>query len=357
MADVQAPIQQLLTLPPQMALIFGDLEGHELPEWFACSDPAGQPLGSGGGTSNLLAHAWRATGSGVAFSEWLGQSRKLILHGGGQSRRLPAYAPTGKLLMPLPVFRWSRGQRLDQSLLDLQLPDYQRVLRHAGPRTAAMITSGDVLLRFAPDLPPFPDVDVLGLGMWVPPETARNFGVFFCPRQHPGELAFFLQKPAPSRIRELAGQYLALVDTGMWLLSERAVNVLMAASGWDPAAGAFKSGRAGFYELYAQFGLGLGSSPTVSDPAIGALSCAVVPLPAAEFYHFGTSAQMIESVSTLQHLVVDGTQLGLTGALRQADQVTQNSASARRSARMGIRPCGSKTAWCRRVGTWRRNTC
>ena len=35
--------------------------------------------------------------------------------------------------MPIPVFRWSRGQRLDQSLLDLQLPDYQRVLAHAGP--------------------------------------------------------------------------------------------------------------------------------------------------------------------------------------------------------------------------------
>ena len=39
--------------------------------------------------------------------------------GGGQSRRLPAYAPAGKLLMPIPVFRWSRGQRLDQTLLDL----------------------------------------------------------------------------------------------------------------------------------------------------------------------------------------------------------------------------------------------
>jgi hypothetical protein len=32
---------------------------------------------------------------------------------------LPAYAPGGKILMPVPVFRWSRGQKLDQSLLDL----------------------------------------------------------------------------------------------------------------------------------------------------------------------------------------------------------------------------------------------
>ena len=98
--------------------------------------------------------------------------------------------------MPIPVFRWSRGQRLDQSLLDLQLADYQRVLAHAGPCTAALITSGDVLLRFARELPPFPEVDVLGLGMWVAPEKAKDFGVFFSPRGQPTELAFFLQKPA-----------------------------------------------------------------------------------------------------------------------------------------------------------------
>ena len=58
----------------------------------------------------------------------LRSNRKLIIHGGGQSRRLPAYAATGKLLMPVPVLRWSRGQRLDQTLLDLQLPEYERVL-------------------------------------------------------------------------------------------------------------------------------------------------------------------------------------------------------------------------------------
>jgi hypothetical protein len=71
------------------------------------------------------------------------QQSQAVLHGGGQSRRLPAYAPVGKILMPLPVFRWARGQRLDQSLLDLQLPEYERVLAHAPEGTVAMVTSGD----------------------------------------------------------------------------------------------------------------------------------------------------------------------------------------------------------------------
>jgi galactokinase/mevalonate kinase-like predicted kinase len=306
-----------------MVAEFEGLAGRRRPEWFAASDPSNQPLGSGGGTANLLAEAWRATAPGESFDGWLRQSRKLILHAGGLSRRLPAYAPTGKLLMPIPVFRWSRGQRLDQSLLDLQLPDYQRVLAHAGPGTAALITSGDVLLRFARELPPFPEVDVLGLGMWVAPEKAKHFGVFFSPRAQPTELAFFLQKPTASRIRELAEDYLCLVDTGMWLLSERAVRVLMERCGWETSR--FSGGAARRYELYAEFGLALGKSPTVPDAAVNALTCAVVPLPEAEFYHFGTNAQMIESVSALQNLVLDESKIGRTGARQQPDQVTQNS--------------------------------
>jgi hypothetical protein len=322
MPGSDVPIQYLLTLPPRMAAQFEALEERSRPEWVAVSDPPGQPLGSGGGTAHLLAEAWRVTGSSVSFREWLCASRKLVLHAGGQSRRLPAYAPTGKLLMPVPVFRWSRGQRLDQSLLDLQLPDYQRVLAHAHPETVALITSGDVLLRLARELPPFPQADVVGLGMWVTPEKAKDFGVFFSPRRQPTELAFFLQKPPARRIRELAETYRCLVDTGMWLLSERALAVLMERCGWR--TGRFEGGAPQGYELYGQFGLALGKNAHVRDEAINALMCAVVPLPEAQFYHFGTSEQMIDSVAALQNLVLDESKVGGTAA-GQPDQVTQNS--------------------------------
>src|ERR1039458_6542566 len=205
------PIQYLLTLPPRMAGEFEELEGRRRPEWFATSDPPGQPLGSGGGTANLLAQAWRQTAPKEPFENWLKESRKLILHAGGQSRRLPAYALVGKLLMPIPVIRWARGQRLDQSLLDVQLPDYERILAHAPPAAVAMITSGDVLLRFGRELPPFPEVDMLGLGMWLAPERACEFGVFCAPRRQPSELAFFLQKPSAAKIRELSQNYLCQI--------------------------------------------------------------------------------------------------------------------------------------------------
>jgi len=308
-----------------MAAEFEDLEQRRRPEWFAASDPPGHSLGSGGGTASLLAQAWRHTAPEQSFDDWLTSSRKLILHAGGQSRRLPAYALVGKLLMPIPVIRWARGQRLDQTLLDLQLPDYQRVLAHAPSAFAAMITSGDVLLRFARELPPFPEVDMLGLGMWLAPERACDFGVFCAPRGHPSQLAFCLQKPSADKIRQLAENYLCLVDTGMWLLSARALRVLMEHCGWVAQKSQFLGGDPAPYELYSHFGLALGQSPAVRDDAINALTCAVVPLPEAQFYHFGASAQMIDSVSVLQNLVLDATKIGLAGGRRHPDQITQNS--------------------------------
>ncbi len=318
-------VQRLLSLPPAMAARFAALEHKSPPEWFATSDPPGRKLGSGGGSAHLLTQAWRATGNHLPFNEWLHAGRKLIIHGGGQSRRLPSYAAVGKILMPLPVFRWSRGQRLSQTLLDVQLPDYERVLRHAGPGVVALIASGDVLLRFSRQLPAFPEVDVLGLGMWLTPEKAKDFGVFFSPRHHPQQLSFFLQKPEPARIREEGAEHLHLVDTGMWLLSARAVEVLMRKCGWQSQPQQFPGDGPDGYEFYSDFALALGLQPTRVDADIASLTCAVLPLPEAEFYHFGTSRQMIESVSALQNLELDETKLGTAGARAHPDQFLTNT--------------------------------
>ncbi len=308
------PTQALLSLPPRMAADFAQLEPARACDWFAASDPLDKPLGSGGGTMHLLNAAWRATGKDAKFSAWLNQSRKLMIHAGGQSRRLPAYAPVGKAFIPLPAARWALGERLDQTLLDLQAPAYLEMLERAPARTRVMVASGDVALRWGGRLPSLPDADVIVVGMWVRPETASHHGVFFCPRGQPGQLAFMLQKPAPERIRELSAEHVFLIDTGVWMLSERAVNVLRA-----------KCAKGQRYELYGEFGLALGTKPTARDREIGGLTCAVLPLPHGEFYHFGTSRALIESASALQNRVLDQTKFGPTTAKPHPDQYTQNS--------------------------------
>lgn len=307
--------QVLLTVPPAMARLCQGGKGGS--DYFATTDPAGSRLGSGGATANLLLEAWSSTGAGKSFQGWLRESPKLVVHAGGQSRRLPAYAAEGKLFIPIPVFRWSQGQRMDQTLLDIQVPGYEKVLDQSGSHYRLMVASGDVILRFADELPELPKADILCLGMWIRPELARNFGVFFSRRETPDRLAFFLQKPTPATIREQTGEHIYLIDTGMWLFSERAVEVLMQR--------ASRAGQAITYELYAQFGLALGEQPTRPDPDISALTTAIVPLPDAQFHHLGTSRELIASISAMQHLEQDEIKLGLMGARRHPDQYLQNS--------------------------------
>ncbi len=290
-------VQHLLSLPPAMAANFHKLFPESPCEWFVSCDPAGRKLGSGGGVSHLLAEA--SAGDGTGFGGWLDKSKKLAILAGGQSRRLPAYSATGKVLMPVPLMRWSHGQRLDQTLLDLQADDYTRILKSAPETSRVLVASGDVFLKIPDSLPAIPEADIVGFGMMVNPETASGFGVFFSPRDSAGGVSFFLQKPAPERVRELAATHAYFVDTGLWLLSRRALEVLMGRCGW--AGDSFRDGTASAYELYAGLGPSIGSAPFTPDPEIGALRAAVVAMEGAEFFHFGTTRQMIESISALQN--------------------------------------------------------
>ena len=115
-------MQKLLSLPPNLVQSFHELERVNRTDWFYTSDPVGKKLGSGGGTSWLLEECYNEYSDGATFGEWLEKEKRILLHAGGQSRRLPGYAPSGKILPPVPVFRWERGQHLGQNLLSQQLP-------------------------------------------------------------------------------------------------------------------------------------------------------------------------------------------------------------------------------------------
>lgn len=321
---VQAGMRTLLSVPPAMRDVFQACEGRFASTCFAASDPAGTQVGSGGGTAHLLAEAFRASGE-PRFDDWLAAAPSAVVHGGGQSRRLPAYAPAGKLFLPVPVSRWALGQRLDQTLLDMQGEFLEQVSGSASACSRVIVASGDVLLRSSESLPEFPEADVVLLGMWTQPEEAQHFGVMFCDRSEPERLVTFLQKPTPNKIRELGRQQLFLVDVGVWLLSARAVRVLMRKSGWQEDAQTFSGGQAGFYDLYGQWGPQLGEKPQERDPEVSELSCAVVPIPDGGFYHFGRTRDVIDSAHQLQNLVSDQRRFG-AGSFHHPRQFILNSA-------------------------------
>ncbi len=314
----------LLSLPPNMCGYLSDCEPHIAAQSFTTFDPPGQQLGSGGGTAYVLEQAWRDSGE-ESFSQWLEKSGKLIIHGGGESRRLPPYAAPGKLFIPMPVFRWSLGQRLDQTLLDVAEPTLQKLAKAASVKSRVMVASGDVIVRLEGELPPIPEADVVFFGLWVKPEEAQNFGVMFCDRHEPERLVSFLQKPTPDIIRNKSRDNAFLIDVGIWLFSEKAVNCLMKKSGWDAQKQGFSHTVPDTYDLYGSWALSLGSEPVESDPEVSQLTTAVVPLSDAGFYHFGTCSDMLQSLYELQNLEADQSKLGAVPTLAQPRQFVQNA--------------------------------
>ena len=59
------------------------------------------------------------------------------------------------------------------------------------------------------------------------------------------------------------------------------------------------------YDLYGEFGCSLGTEPVIEDAELKELTVAVVPLTGGEFYHYGTSHEMISSTLAVQNLVGD----------------------------------------------------
>ena len=295
-------MKKLLSLPPN--LVRKDEKGHtvfhqitELSEenFFCTCDPEGHRIGSGGGSAWLLSQACKAE-HGASFESWLASEKRILLHAGGQSRRLPSYAPSGKILTPIPVFRWERGQRLSQDLLSLQLPLYEQIMKKAPEGLNTMIVSGDVLVRTSQPVGPVPQADVVVYGLWLDASIAKNHGVFVSDRRTPQVLKQMLQKPTVEELQQLQKSHYYLTDIGVWILSDKAVKLLM---------NRCCTSNLKFYDLYSDFGRSLGTDPLIDDPELKSLTVAVVPLPGGEFYHFGTSREMISSTMKLQNVVSD----------------------------------------------------
>ncbi|MBR5699224.1 MAG: bifunctional fucokinase/L-fucose-1-P-guanylyltransferase [Prevotella sp.] len=299
-------MKKLLSLPPNLVDCFHDVTGYSREEWFCTNDPVGHKLGSGGGTAWLLQQAYEEEERGGCFSSWLSSEKRILLHAGGQSRRLPAYAPSGKILTPIPVFRWERGQRLSQDLLSLQVPLYERIMEKAPESLHTMVVSGDVFIRATQPLQPIPDVDVVCYGLWLDAQIAKNHGVFVSTQENPSVLKCMLQKPSVETLNNLLHDHFYLTDIGVWLLSDRAVELLMKKTEIvNPEIVIRQSVNRKSYDLYTDFGGCLGTDPTLHDEELAQLSVAILPLPGGEFYHFGTSRQIISSTLAIQNLVND----------------------------------------------------
>ena len=112
--------------------------------WMVVPDAGGARIGSGAST---LLSLWRigtrmlrCGHEAASIADLFGQVRLLLVHCGGDGRRLPVYGATGKSFAPLPC----RCGGLPATLLDLVLEDMASLPQLAGG--GVVVASGDDLL-------------------------------------------------------------------------------------------------------------------------------------------------------------------------------------------------------------------
>ena len=302
-------------------------------------DPHGRRIGSGGSTLYSLLKVLnleRGTSclselTPVRIEEILSHLRILIIHAGGDSRRLPAYGPCGKIFIPLPA---RCDSPLGNTIFDSQYPIYRELPLPSSVQGQVVAATGDVLLFFPPEDVKFRGKGLTGLGCAVSPEKAKNHGVFSADKS--GEVRLFLQKPSLSEQKKRGAidpQGNSLLDIGVMEMDPGLAAKLITLVNitetnnelcWTgPIAEDISSAGLDFYrDICCAMGrevrfddfvknvrasgsmLNESSLVTIFD-AFSKAPFHVHPLEECVFLHFGTPRQLIETGSLLQRTEQD----------------------------------------------------
>jgi len=153
-------------------------------------DPDGKRVGSAGSTVRCLMKVVEKERGTSA--EALKDLRILIIHAGGDSKRLPPYSICGKIFMPIPG---EKKELAGNTIFDRILNVYKSLPEPDSKKGQITVTSGDVILDFYPEKAFFYREGITGLGCLADPETTKNHGVF-CPADDKKKVKRFLQKPS-----------------------------------------------------------------------------------------------------------------------------------------------------------------
>ncbi len=293
-------------------------------------DPTGRRIGSGGATLRVLATLATSDTSPGPLSD----KRVLIIHSGGDSRRLPHCSATGKLFARVPrELPDGRASTIfDEFLISLS------GLAAEAP-SGVLIASGDVLLVFDHLQLSFQRSGVIGVAAAAPVEMGTRHGVYVsAPESH--RVRAYLHKPSLKEMTHweaIQPDGTVHLDTGLVWIDRPTVqklirlaqeDIVAAVSGLSPEADHVTYHRSpAMLNLYGDLLLPLAKSTTrdryltdTSDgpatPAIRAMRqiiwnrlrgtpFTVEILQPAVFVHFGTSYEywrMATADRTLAHL-------------------------------------------------------
>ena len=195
-------------------------------------DPPGGRVGTGGSTLWALARLVESRGAAADPAAFFARERILLIHAGGESRRLPCYAPEGKLFAPLPL---PSSALLPPVVLDAQLGLF---FDYPWRRGEIVVSSGDVVIEFDTGSVPEERGAVFGFAKPAAVEQGARHGVFrFDP--HREHVVDYLQKaPADvlARTALIEGTGECALDIGLVSLAPSAALAFLAL-GRSPLAG------------------------------------------------------------------------------------------------------------------------
>jgi fucokinase len=270
------------------------------------ADPAGKRIGSGGSTL-LCLDLLRREGL-------LRGQRVLILHSGGDSRRLPAWSPFGKIWVPLGREGRGLGPMNVPALFDLVLAELETLVLPASG--GVLVASGDAALRLTGERVAFDARAATVLAFPGDAARAARHGVFVTGRD--GRVRRTLQKAARAELRAagaLDARGLAAIDSGIFHFPPAACSALL--RGARAMLPGFRRGAASL-DLYQEVAdvMAADTTPAGYVARFGSADAArtrtlrtffaaahrvplrVAMLSAGSFLHLGSTRELIERLAS-----------------------------------------------------------
>lgn len=295
------------------------LDRQQLPDatkYVVLPDPGGKRVGSGGATFHVIRYlAEQAPDAENPFSG----KRILVIHSGGDSKRVPQYSALGKLFSPVPrELPDGRGSTLfDEFIIGMSgVPS--RI------REGMLVLSGDVLLLFNPLQIDFQFQGAAAISIKEPVETGKDHGVFL--NDGNGYVKSFLHKQTEETLRQTGAvneRGAVDLDTGAIILDADLLHSLYGLISTDGKPDEKKYGRfvneRSRVSFYGDFLYPLASSSTLEQyyrekpegefteelkscrreiwEALKPFSLKLLCLSPAQFIHFGTTHELRQLVA------------------------------------------------------------
>ena len=216
-------------------------------------DPEGKRVGSGGATLAVMKY--------IREREASFRGKKiLVIHSGGDSKRVPQYSACGKIFSPVPRLL-PDGRR--STLFDEFLIGMTSVPSRISD--GMLVCSGDVLLLFNPLQIDFYGGDAAALSIKENAETGKNHGVFLGDEN--GNVGAFLHKQTVETLRArgaVDARGNVDIDTGAVILGSNILESLYSLIDTPESFAAFVNERARL-SFYGDFLYPLASTATEED--------------------------------------------------------------------------------------------